>query len=122
MRQTDRLKGEIFKLLDRGKHIPYIGSVDITAHTSILDHRSLHIAFAQNGQNKLFVSLCLVTPKLVSYIHTRTLSEINSDKSENPFDHDVFPHKFVKRLTKLGLTKSEYQDLVREAFDLMTLI
>jgi hypothetical protein len=115
MKRTNKFEGQIYKLIERAGHVPYIASFDITAHTCIIDKYTLHIAFAITYGGKVMVTLCYERPGQIIYHHTRTLNEVLTGKSENDFGHDVFPAQFERFLAQYGLSKGKYQDLVEEA-------
>lgn len=115
MKKTDHFKGRIFQLLDRARSRRYVASFDITAHTNLLNGTSIHLAFAKDSDERLIVSVMNAgKPPFITHF-TRTANELIEGNSEGKYCLEVYPDQVLRFLRKIGLSKTEFQNLVEEA-------
>lgn len=116
MKRTNTFKGAIFKLKENAQAIRYSASFDITAHTTLLNGASVHLAFVQDYNDEWVVSFYILNnkPPIIRH-HTRSCDEIITGTANDRFGKVVFTEQFIRLLTKCGLTEAEYRDLVEEA-------
>ncbi|MBD3281663.1 hypothetical protein GF391_02860 [Candidatus Uhrbacteria bacterium] len=121
MKQTDLLKGRIFRLKDRGQSEKYCASFDISDYTTVKPPLSVHLALAKTTDDDWSVSFYVLGKVPIIRHHTRLYSELINGLPANVFGKEVFPREFVRLLAKFGLDCYKYIDLVEEArFQLTT--
>lgn len=115
MRQTDRLKGKIYKLLEAGQFNSYIASFDITEDLPKKPPGTFHLAFAKNSLDRMEIALYNLDVVPTRNMLCRTMEELLTNIAEYGCNREVFPRTIHWFFNSGGLTMEQFQALVRQA-------